>query len=143
MGVPALSPSEIRLVEQLRQHPELQARFQSIVDLTRNADGPLPTADEVESRLIQELRQLGHTTMNQWAAQAEERVSVELQRRDPGVRRRKKNADVVVCLRVGDGEGSGLAQPEPELSAAAARALGRESARQVAAAGPGADGLWE
>jgi hypothetical protein len=60
------------------------------LELTRNADGPLKTADEVEEQLIQELRQLGQASMNQWATQAEQRVSDELQSRDATVRSRKK-----------------------------------------------------
>ena len=82
--------AEIQLVEQLRQHPEMMERLRSILDLTRNAEGPLKTADEVEELLIQELRQLGKTSMNQWAAQAEERVSHELKGQDPTIRSRKK-----------------------------------------------------
>lgn len=81
---------EMRLIEQLRQHPEMMARFQSILDITRNADGPLKTADEVEELLIQEIRCLGNTTMNRWAAQAQERVGQELKAQDPSIRSRKK-----------------------------------------------------
>ena len=44
----------------------------------------------MEALLIQELRQLGRTTMNQWATQAEVRVGAELQRQDATVRSRKK-----------------------------------------------------
>jgi hypothetical protein len=86
----ALTPQEIQLIKQLRQHPELQARLESILEIVRNADGPLKTADEVEELLIQELRRLGSSTMHQWASQAEERVSTELQQQDPTVRSRKK-----------------------------------------------------
>jgi hypothetical protein len=82
--------AEAEFLERLRRHPELRARFESILELTRNADGPLKTADEVEEQLIQELRQLGRTSMNQWAAQAEQRVSDELKQRDATVRSRKK-----------------------------------------------------
>jgi hypothetical protein len=39
------SKQEIRIIEQLRQHPEMMARFQSILELTDNPDGPLKTAD--------------------------------------------------------------------------------------------------
>ena len=85
-----LSKQEIRIIEQLRQHPEMMARFQSILDLTRNAEGLLKTADEVEELLIQELRQLGNASMNQWATQAEQRVSTELKSQDATVRSRKK-----------------------------------------------------
>ena len=81
---------EVRLIEQLRQHPEMMERVQSILEITRNTEGPLKTADEVEELLIQEMRQLGNTSMHQWATQAEERVSKELKDQDPTVRSRKK-----------------------------------------------------
>ena len=89
-GGPECSPAEIRFLERLRQHPELRARFQSILELTGNAEGPVKTADAVEELLIEELRQLGHASMNQWATQAEQRVSAELKVRDATVRSRKK-----------------------------------------------------
>jgi hypothetical protein len=87
---PKLTAQETQLVERLRQHPEMLARVQSILDLVHAAEGPLKSADEVEELLIQELRQLGHSTMNQWATQAEVRVGDELQRQDATVRSRKK-----------------------------------------------------
>lgn len=85
-----LTAQEIRIIEQLRQHPEMMARFQSILDLANNSDGPLKTADEVEELLIQEVRRLGNVTMNQWASGAEERVGQELKAEDDSVRSRKK-----------------------------------------------------
>jgi hypothetical protein len=66
------------------------ARLQGILDLAHADDGPLKTADEIEALLILELRQLGSTTMHQWATQAEERVSAELQAQDVTVRGLKK-----------------------------------------------------
>jgi hypothetical protein len=44
----------------------------------------------VEGLLIQEMRQLGNTSMAEWASQAEERVSNELKGLDATVRSRKK-----------------------------------------------------
>ena len=85
-----LSPAEVQLIQQLRDHPEMLERLWSILDLTRNADVPLRTADEVEELLIQELGRLGHSSMTQWAKQAEARVSDELTRQDPTLRSRKK-----------------------------------------------------
>ena len=90
LSSPQLTPQETRLIQQLRQQPEMSARVQSILDLAHAAEGPLKTADEIEELLIQELRQLGSTTMNQWATQAEERVSAELQAQDATVRGLKK-----------------------------------------------------
>ena len=89
-GYQTLNPQEAKLIEQLRAHPELLERFQSILHLATNEEGPLKTADEVEELLIQELRRLGSTTLHQWAHQAEERVTTELQQADPTVRSRKK-----------------------------------------------------
>jgi len=85
-----ITPQEIQLIEQLRQHPEIKERVQSILEIVRNEEGPLKTADEVEDLLIQELRRLGSTTLHQWANQAEERVTSELQQQDPTVLSRKK-----------------------------------------------------
>ena len=84
------SQAEVQLIEQLRQQPEMRERLRSILALTRNAEGPLKTADEVEEVLIQELRQLGNTALCQWATQAEARVSNELRGQDPTIRSRKK-----------------------------------------------------
>lgn len=88
--VAALSASELQLIEQLRQHPEMKERIQSILNLTCNTEGPLKTADEVEELLVQAMRQLGNTSMRQWATHAEERVSQELKSQDSTVRSRKK-----------------------------------------------------
>lgn len=85
-----LTSQELQMIAQLREHPEMMARFQSILDITRNADGPLKTADEVEELLIQEVRRVGNAAMNQWAVQAEERVGTELKEKDPTLRARKK-----------------------------------------------------
>ena len=90
LGRPELTPQETQLIQQLRQQPEMLTRLQSILDLAHAATGPLKTADEIEVLLIQELRQLGSTTMHQWATQAEARVSAELQAQDATVRGLKK-----------------------------------------------------
>jgi len=87
---PEFTPQETQLIQQLRQHPEMLARMQSILDLAHATSGPLKTADEVEELLIQELRQLGRTTLHQWATQAEARVGADLQAQDATVRSRKK-----------------------------------------------------
>jgi hypothetical protein len=87
---PQLTEQEIRLVELWRQHPEMRARFESILNLASSTDGPLKTADEVEALLVEEVRRLGHATMSQWAVGAEERVSQELKEQAPVVRSRKK-----------------------------------------------------
>jgi len=88
--VQTLTAQELHLIEQLRQHPAIRERVQSILELAHNPDGPLKTADEVEERLIEEIRRLGSVTMHQWATHAEARVSAELRSQDSTVRSRKK-----------------------------------------------------
>lgn len=85
-----LSEQEIRVLERLREHPELMERMESILELVDNEGGPLKTADEMEELLIQEMRRLGNETMTQWAVRAEERVGRELKEKDPSVKSRKK-----------------------------------------------------
>jgi len=82
--------SESELIKQLREHPEIRIRVQSILEIASNAEGPLKTADEVEELVVAEMRRLGNVTLSQWAIQAEERVSNELRSHDPTVRSRKK-----------------------------------------------------
>jgi hypothetical protein len=81
---------EKQLIEQLREQPELLARFQSILGLTRNEGSALKTADEVEGLLVEEVRRLGQTGMSQWATRAEERVGREFKQQEPQARSRKK-----------------------------------------------------
>ena len=87
---PKLSARELQLIEQLREHPDLMERFQIILEITANADGPLKSADEVEGLLIQEMRRLGHTTMGSWAARAEQRLAEQLKQQDATACVRKK-----------------------------------------------------
>ena len=85
-----LSPQELQLIERLREHPELMERFQSILELSANADGPVKSADEVEGLLIDQMRRLGKATMEDWATSAEKRLAGQLEQKDPTARARKK-----------------------------------------------------
>ena len=96
-----LSQSELRLIKQLREHPEILERVQSILDITNNKDGSDKKADEVEDLLVQEMRQLGHASLSEWAIQTEEQESNKLKTQDTTVRSRKKNVEVVECFWIG------------------------------------------
>jgi hypothetical protein len=54
-----INAQELRLIERLREHPELMERFHSILEISANADGPVKRADGVEGLLIEEMRRLG------------------------------------------------------------------------------------
>lgn len=89
---PQLSAQELQLIRQLRKHPLVLERFQAILAITANAEGPLKSADEIEGLLIEETRRLGNATMGSWAARAEERLAGQLEQKDAaaGVRKKKR-----------------------------------------------------
>lgn len=65
-------------------------RFQTILESSAHAEGPLKRADEVEALLIEAMRRLGNTTMGSWAASAEKRLAEPLEQADPSACGRKK-----------------------------------------------------
>ena len=89
---PPLNAAELQLIEQLRNHPELFERVRSILEITASAEGTIKQADEIEALLIQEVRRLGHATMETWAATAEQTLADELKQKDAsaGVRKKKR-----------------------------------------------------
>lgn len=89
-GPHSFTDEEKQLIEQLREQPQLLARFQSILGITRNEGSALKTADEVEGLLIEEMRRLGHAGMSQWAGRAEDRIGQEFKRQEPKAQSRKK-----------------------------------------------------
>lgn len=87
---PTLNAAELRLVEQLRNHPELFERVRSILEIAASAEGTIKKADEIEALLIEEMRRLGHATMETWAGQAEQTLADELKQKDASASVRKK-----------------------------------------------------
>lgn len=87
---PAKLDREQRLIEKLRKRPRLMERLETIMAMSEADGEKLLTADEVEERLVEEIRRLGSEVMGQWAENAETRVGQELEQRQPGVGIRKK-----------------------------------------------------
>ena len=87
---PPLNAAELQLIEQLRNHPELFERVRSILEITASAEGTIKQADEIEALLIQEVRRLGHATMETWAGKAEQTLAAELKQKDASASVRKK-----------------------------------------------------
>jgi hypothetical protein len=81
---------EEELVERLRKHPQMMERFEAILGLAEGNDGPIPKADDVEERLIEEVRLLGNTTMRDWAGEIEQRTAQEFLQAHPKGRCSKK-----------------------------------------------------
>jgi len=85
-----LSATELQLIKQLREHPELMERFQNILEITANEECPIKRADEVEALLIEEMRRVGNLTMQSWAGRAERTLAEELKQKDCSAVVRKK-----------------------------------------------------
>lgn len=79
-----LSEEEQRLVESLRKRPQMKERIKAIVEMSLSEEGKIKTADEIEGKLIQEVRQLGAATMEEWGAGAEKALGEAHQRKNPG-----------------------------------------------------------
>ena len=88
---PVLTEQEAALVERMRRHPQMQERFEVILNLAEGREGEVGTADEVEEALIEEVRRLGNTTMREWATGARDKLEADLRGREAGVHRGKKN----------------------------------------------------
>ena len=75
----------------MREHPEMFERIESILSIAKEpCVGPVRSADEVESLLIEEIRKLGKQTLESWAIGAEQKVSERFKSRSPGVQQREK-----------------------------------------------------
>jgi hypothetical protein len=87
---PILNAAELELIEQFRKHPALFERVRSILEITASAEGTIKKADEIEALLIEEMRRLGHATMETWAGKAEQTLGAELKQKDASASVRKK-----------------------------------------------------
>jgi hypothetical protein len=84
-----LTEAEQKLIERLRERPELMERFAAIVELSANTE-TIKQADEVEALLIEEIRRLGNVTMEGWASGVEKVLGQQLKQKDPSAVVRKK-----------------------------------------------------
>lgn len=81
------------LIERLEKHPELEQRFEMILDIVENVAGDVEKADEAERRTIDAVRQLGHEVVQGWAQGQHQKKEEEYATRR-GVNRRKKKASI-------------------------------------------------
>ena len=87
---PEFTPQEIQLRQRRCQQPALFPRLHNLLVRADATAGSLATADAVEGLLLQELRALGRTAMQEWARPAAARVNAELRAAAATVRSRKK-----------------------------------------------------
>jgi len=80
------------LTVRLKRHPELSARIERLLEIVENADGDSLTADEVEERVVEQVRRIGHDALQGWAGRKAARLEGEYARRAGFERRGKKNS---------------------------------------------------
>jgi HD-like signal output (HDOD) protein len=82
-----ISATEKKLIEGLRRHPALAERMQAIIELSDKGE---ISADQIEDLLVEEVRRLGSSAMESWAATAEEQAAREFKEQNPDCRYGKK-----------------------------------------------------
>lgn len=88
---PGLAPRK-SLEERLREHPQLRARLEQILDVMENADGDVVKADEAEQRFIEELRKMGQEALQGWAEGQQRELERYWDQREGVSRKDKKNS---------------------------------------------------
>ena len=78
--------------ERLREHPELRARVERLLDVVENADGDVIKADEAEQRVLEELRRMGQEALQGWAENRQEKQEQYWDEREGVSRKEKKDS---------------------------------------------------
>lgn len=86
--MPSADPPEF--LERLRRYPELQAKFDALLDVVENASGDATKADEAEQRVFEELRLMGQQAIQAWAERKQHRIESDCDGRSDLARKEKK-----------------------------------------------------
>jgi hypothetical protein len=63
--------------QRLQRHPQLRAKFESLLDVVENASGDVIKAHEAEERVFEELRQMGQEAIQAWAERKHQKLLTE------------------------------------------------------------------
>ena len=80
------------LAERLREHPQLRARLEALLDVVEDVAGDVVKADEAEQRVLEELRRCGQEALQAWAEQQHERQVRYWEARAGVCRKEKKDS---------------------------------------------------
>ncbi len=86
------SPGRKSVEERLREHPQLKARIERMLDVVENLGGAVVKADEAEERLVEEVRKMGQEALQEWAAGQQEQLERYWDERAGVARKAKKNS---------------------------------------------------
>jgi len=76
--------------ERLQRHPQLRAKFESLLDVVENASGDVVKAHEAEERVFEELRQMGRDAIQAWAERKHQKLVADCDARSDLSRKQKK-----------------------------------------------------
>jgi len=80
------------LVERLNRHPEFRERVERLLDIADNKSGDANYADDAEDLIWEELRELGRSSMQDWANRKHDRVVHESAKRKELSKKEKKGS---------------------------------------------------
>ena len=81
------------LDQRLADNPELAEAFHALIDEMDQSLSQSASADDVEERVQQGVRKVGHEALSHWAQQAEAKASQNVPQQKPGaVKHAKKNS---------------------------------------------------
>ena len=103
--MPSADASEF--LARLQRHPELQAKFDALLDIVDNASGDALKADEAEQLLFEQLRRMGQQAIQSWAERKQQRVEADSDARSDLARKEKK-ASLADSLRADSDSGADL-----------------------------------
>ena len=83
--------SDESLLQRLNSHPLIRLRLESILEVVEGEQDGLRRADDVEERLVQELRRLGQESLQTWASGQVEQTEQAIRRYGGVHREGKKN----------------------------------------------------
>ena len=87
---PSLSPQDF--LDRLQRHPDLQAEFESLLQVVENSEGDVVKADEAEELVAQRLQLLGRQAIESWASRKNQRLQAESDSRSDLTRKGKKGS---------------------------------------------------
>lgn len=78
-------------MDRLESHPELLERVESLLDIVENKCGTMELADDVEECVINEMQNLGHNVLRDWAKTQSRRKGEQFSESKKGRKDTKKN----------------------------------------------------
>lgn len=89
-GAPGISSMSID--ERVREHPQLRARIERLLEVVEDAAGDLCKADEAEQRVVEELRRMGQAALQAWAERQHQQQKRYWDERAGVTRKEKKDS---------------------------------------------------